>query len=378
VQALSRVRWRGGRRIGAGLDLALATGWTYAWQRSRERRAWAAARSRARNEAYQEIWGQAAAELGVEMESLGDGLFEFSGAGVAVRTERGRSPIDDQRLIAATGDKPGDYRRLSSIGVTVPRHGEYSVEDQRPALEFLAAAPGACVVKPAVDTGAGVGVTTGIRSRDDLARATLRASQAGDRLLIEEEAPGDDYRILILDGTVLDTVRRRPPLVTGDGRSRIARLVGAENRRRLAGDPLERLRMLTLDLDSLIALERQGLNPRSVPAAGRRVVLKGVVNQNAAADNETVTEPLADDLRSAALAAAGAIGLRLAGVDIVSPDPAAGGDGGPVVLEVNPHPGIHHHYAVADRERATPVAVPILRALLSEPGERAKEGSDVQ
>jgi hypothetical protein len=37
-----------------------------------------------------------------------------------------------------------------------------------------------------------------------------------------------------------------------------------------------------------------------------------------------------------------------------------------VVAEVNGTPGIHHHYHVADRANATPVAVPILERALQD------------
>jgi len=83
-------------------------------------------------------------------------------------------------------------------------------------------------------------------------------------------------------------------------------------------------------------------------------------------------EPLATTKRVAfhrlaaeAAAAARVVGLRLAGVDVIAPtlDRSLAESGG-VVLEVNCTPGLHHHYLVADREGATRVAVPILRALL--------------
>jgi glutathione synthase/RimK-type ligase-like ATP-grasp enzyme len=60
-----------------------------------------------------------------------------------------------------------------------------------------------------------------------------------------------------------------------------------------------------------------------------------------------------------------AIGLRLAGVDVIAESittslAASGG----VLLEVNGGPGLHHHYLVSDPNGATDVCTPILgRAL---------------
>jgi D-alanine-D-alanine ligase-like ATP-grasp enzyme len=54
-------------------------------------------------------------------------------------------------------------------------------------------------------------------------------------------------------------------------------------------------------------------------------------------------------------------------VDVVAPDigrSLASSNG--VVLEVNPIPGLQHHYNVADPEAATAVAVPVLEALFAQ------------
>jgi D-alanine-D-alanine ligase-like ATP-grasp enzyme len=70
------------------------------------------------------------------------------------------------------------------------------------------------------------------------------------------------------------------------------------------------------------------------------------------------------------------VGLRLAGVDVITPDASRPlEEAGGVVAEVNGTPGIHHHYHVADRANATPVAVPILERALQQ-NERAQPSSD--
>lgn len=71
--------------------------------------------------------------------------------------------------------------------------------------------------------------------------------------------------------------------------------------------------------------------------------------------------------------AARASRLRLAGVDLVTPDRTRPlGEMSGAVLEVNGTPGLHYHYQVADLDQATPVAVPILDALLSAADPRAQ------
>jgi D-alanine-D-alanine ligase-like ATP-grasp enzyme len=59
---------------------------------------------------------------------------------------------------------------------------------------------------------------------------------------------------------------------------------------------------------------------------------------------------------------------RLAGVDVVTTDPSQSlADSGGVLLDVNPQPGIHHHYIyITDADhRNHPVAVRLLESLLA-------------
>src|SRR5439155_20911874 len=88
-------------------------------------------------------------------------------------------------------------------------------------------------------------------------------------------------------------------------------------------------------------------------------------NDNRIEDTETIREGLAPALVDASRRAASAVGLRVAGVDVITPDASKPlEEAGGVVAEVNGTPGIHHHYHVADAANATPVAVPILERVL--------------
>jgi len=160
-------------------------------------------------------------------------------------------------------------------------------------------------------------------------------------------------------------VHRLPPHVTGDGRSSVRALVRAENLRRLAAAGDAGLPLVTANLDMLLTLARAGLSPSSVPGDGLRLAVKTVTNQGGPDDNHTVTAPVSEALVSEVRRAAAALGVRLAGVDLITTDlgrPLA--ESGGVVIEVNAGPGLHHHYHVADRAGATRVCVPVLDRLL--------------
>jgi len=117
------------------------------------------------------------------------------------------------------------------------------------------------------------------------------------------------------------------------------------NRERAAGGYAVAQTVVLLDRDLRHTLAADGLRARSVPAAGRVVLLKGVVNDNAAADNSDARAEVCDAIVASGRRAAAAVGVRLAGVDVITPNPHLDMQtGGGAVLEVNTTPGYHMHY----------------------------------
>jgi cyanophycin synthetase len=315
------------------------------------------------------IWDEAAARLGAEVRDREGGKLEIGKGESWVTIQLHVTAVDDEAALGRALDKAGSHRLLAAAGVAVPEQISFDLADLEPARRALEAG-GAWVVKPAGGTSSGQGTTTGIRTPDDLQRAAVRATRSGGGLLLERQAPGEEYRLLLLDGEPIGAVRRFPPCVTGDGHSSIGELVLAANRDRLAAKGEAGLKIITLDLDALLALEQAGLSPASVPAEGQHVPIKGSRSQAGAVDVETVPlSDLSDELVAEAVAATEAVGLRLAGIDLATPDlgtsmAAAGG----AVIEINGTPGLHYHYLVRDPDRAERVAVPILERLLANAG----------
>jgi cyanophycin synthetase len=100
---------------------------------------------------------------------------------------------------------------------------------------------------------------------------------------------------------------------------------------------------------------------------GEEFAVQTVTNDNRIEDTETIRDGLHPELVDASRRAALAVGLRVAGVDVITPDASQPLEqSGGVVAEVNGTPGIHHHYHVADKANATPVAVPILERALQD------------
>jgi cyanophycin synthetase len=310
------------------------------------------------------VWKEAAAEIDATIRSLGHDVYEITRRNHRVRVFQNYTPLDDPVTLRVAGNKSIVHRLLRERGLPTPTHVEFAWGSIDKATEFLERHDGLCVVKPACDTGAGHGVTTSVRSKLDLARATLTAAGYSRELLIERQIPGDNYRLLYLDGKLLDVVRRRPPTLLGNGRATVRKLVKRENARRLRQGIEASQFLLSLDRDVMLTLAQQGLTLRSVPVAGARIQLKTATNENTADENDSARHLLCDSQINSGRLAVATVGARLAAVDIITADPTSplSGDNG-VILEVNTTPGFYYHYHRCGS--GCPVAVHVLKQLLT-------------
>lgn len=315
-----------------------------------------------RAEFYDRAWREAAEALGAEARVVGREILEITLGERRTRVLNSMTTADDPVTLRLANDKTTVHRLFSMHGLPVPDHVEFTLKSLEHAERFMERVGGLVVVKAARATGAGQGVTTGIRTRSQLKNAALHAAVYSTELLIERQVPGRVYRLLFAGGTLIDTVLRNRPTVVGNGRSTVRELVSEENDSRLRqGEGAQAL--LHIDLDMKVTLARQALSMRFIPADGAEVVVKSVTNDNAPRDNESANNVLCEPIIDACRQAIDAIGIRLAGVDVVTADPSKPlHESGGVILEINASPGYHYHYHRRDVGAA--VAVPILAMLL--------------
>jgi cyanophycin synthetase len=319
---------------------------------------------------YDEVWRDAAEHCGASIVSRGEHAFEIHRGERMLNVCCNTTDLDSDDTLELAGNKPAVHRLLLSHGLPTPHFVEFGLGTLSRALEFLASTRvtgSACVVKPARDTGGGHGVTTGITSPFELAWALAAALPLGGHFLIEQQVAGENYRLLYLDGKLVDAILRGSPQVVADGRSTVADLLDRLNADRVSRGLEGSQVLVTRDLDLRRTLARQGLQPGSVPPAGNRVILKTVINENSADDNESVRDRMSPSIIEAGMRAASLVGARLAGVDVVTTDISRSlSETGGVILEVNTTPGFHYHYH--NRSGRCPVARHVLNAVLNAPG----------
>lgn len=288
---------------------------------------------------------QAGVVRGIPFRRLTDGSLVQFGWGVHQRRIQA-AEVDATSAIAESiaQDKELTKQLLVSIGVPVPGGGSVDeIEDAWKIMQTLAAP---VVVKPR-DGSQGRGVTVDVQNREQLEAAWEAAYEISSDVIVERYIPGDDYRLLVVDGKLVAAARRDPPQVIGDGRLTVRELVEQINHDPRRGDghatPLTRIR---LDAIAIARLGLQGLTADSVPDAGRKVVLRNNANLSTGGTATDVTDDVHPEVAARAVEAARMIGLHICGVDVVCrtvarPLEAQGGG----IVEVNAAPGLRMHLA---------------------------------
>jgi cyanophycin synthetase len=231
-------------------------------------------------------------------------------------------------------------RHLRALGLPVPDQAVAATPEAAEAAARQIGYP--LVVKPLRGKQAG-GVSVGVADAAQLRSAFARAQAADDPVLLETFVPGSTCRLLVLGGRCVAALAITPPQVVGDGQRSVAALIEAENRDpRRNGFCLDPIK--TDDGDLQVALARAGLSLADVPAASTAVTLRTSANVAVGGVHRDVTDEVHPSHRALAERATAAIGLEVAGIDVVSLDIAQPCEAaGTRIIEVNARPGLAMH-----------------------------------
>ncbi|WP_132998884.1 cyanophycin synthetase [Luteimonas arsenica] len=254
-------------------------------------------------------------------------------------------------------DKEETNRILASLGLPVPR--QELVSRQTDALKAAKKLGGPVVLKP-YNGNHGRGITINITGDDEIREAFTAAQEHSRSVIVETFQPGDDHRLLVVNGELVAATRRTPGHVVGDGRSSIAALVEVVNQDPRRGVGHEKvLTRLELDREAGLMMERVGYVAESVPKDGEVVYLRSTANLSTGGTATDVTDVIHPDNREMAVRAVRAIGLDVGGVDFISPDITESYRRiGGAICEVNAAPGFRMHVAPSEgtpRDAAGPV-----------------------
>ncbi len=200
------------------------------------------------------------------------------------------------------------------------------------------------VVKP-FNGNQGKGVRINLTTEEQVKKAFFEACKYSSGIIIEKFVHGNDYRVLVVDGKVRAVAQRLPAMVTGDGAHTIKELVDIVNDDPLRGDEHEKaLTRIQLSEAELSVLESKGLTVDYIPAKGEKVTLRENGNISTGGTAIDCTDIIHPDNAEIAVNAANAIGIDIAGIDMVAEDISKSihySIG--AVIEVNTAPGIRMH-----------------------------------
>lgn len=250
-------------------------------------------------------------------------------------------------------DKALTKRLLANAGIPTPQ-GDLAAS---PAQAWqIAQRLGVPVVVKPLDGNRARGVSLDLVDQASIEAAWQLAKREGTQVLVERCIRGHEHRVLVVGHQVVAATRGETLGVVGDGQSTVAELVEAQinqHPRCLVDMTLERIE-LSQNAKILVELQRQQLQPESVPAAGQEVLLLRTGNLTV-----DCTDEVHPDVAHHAIMAARTIGLDIAGIDMVLQDirqPML--EQGGAIVEVNAGPSLLMHlYPVHGQPRAVGEAI---------------------
>lgn len=264
-----------------------------------------------------------------------------------------------------------DYARrvFQAVGLPVPTYERvYRAEDAVAAARRIGFP---VVVKPN-GGNMGIAVSVGMKTDREVRDAFERTRRFGRSALVEQYVSGADYRMLVINGKLEAAAKRVPAHVVGNGVHTIEELVDEANQdpRRGAAQRGQWTR-LEFDDQSERLLAELGYHRNSIAREGEIIYLRRIANTSAGGTAIDVTDQVHPENREIAERAAMAIGLDVAGVDllvqdITQPMRAQGG----VICEINSRPGIRKHLWPAEG-RPRDVIAPIVEMLFPQ-GSRSR------
>jgi cyanophycin synthetase len=269
------------------------------------------------------------------------------------------------------GDKSLTSRLLAAAGLPVPRSETVRTEDEAVAAARRIGFP--VVVKP-LDGNHGRGVGLDLRDEDAVKGWFPRARAESRRgvLQVESFVTGNDYRVLVVGGTMVAVAQRIPAHVTGDGRRTVKELVEITNEDPRRGIGHEKvLTKIKIDDAAVELLTKQGYSLDDVPDDGALVKLAETGNMSTGGISIDRTWEAHEENVEIAEEAAQVTGLDVAGIDFLTPDisqPVR--ETGGAIVEVNAAPGFRMHTHPTEGEPQY-VAKPVLDVLFP-PGTPAR------
>jgi len=205
------------------------------------------------------------------------------------------------------------------------------------------------VIKPTGLTG-GHGVVVGIDTLDKAKEAFKFAKEATQdrvreewqqKIMIQEQISGEDYRLLVINGHLEIATKRIPAFIVGDGKHTIEELIDITNTdpRRDVTNPTHTLKPIKIDEPLKSYIKDQKLTLTSIPKKEQKVNVRKVASMSQGGITEDFTDRVGPEIKAIVESIASSIHAFTLGVDVMCKDlskPLTKENG--AILEVNTMP----------------------------------------
>ncbi|WP_279480034.1 N-acetylglutaminylglutamine synthetase [Aureimonas sp. SK2] len=287
----------------------------------------------------------------VEILDAKGGFFRLTYGGRTLRCRESLSELTSAVALSICDDKSVTRRLVEEAGVAVPE--QIVAGDDEAAIEAFLARHGSVVVKPARGEQ-GRGIAVGLETLDHVKAAIDIARRECDRVLVESCFSGEDLRLVVIDFKLVAAAIRRPPCITGDGRSTARELIERLSRRRAAATSGES--KVPLDSETERTLRAAGFGWDDVVPEGVNVTVRRTANLHTGGTIHDVTDIVHPRLVEAAVAAARAIDIPVCGIDFMIKDAR---EEAYVFIEANERPGLANHEPQPTAERFVDLLFPL-------------------
>jgi GNAT-family acetyltransferase (TIGR03103 family) len=262
------------------------------------------------------------------------GLFTLTLGSKTISCRESLSDLTTAVAMTKCDDKRLTRKLLAKENIRVPAQIRYT--DLETAVSFMEEYQ-AVVVKPARGEQ-GEGISVGLTDPRDLKTAIEKAENVCTDVILEELAPGQDLRVIVINYEVVAAAVRRPPVIRGTGTHTMKELIKTYNRRRMAATGGES--RIPMDGETRRCLAEQGLEEDTVLNKDTEVTVRKTANLHTGGTIHDVTDELHPELANAAVAAARCLEIPVTGLDFIVPD-VRGKDY--VIIEANERPGLANH-----------------------------------
>lgn len=298
----------------------------------------------------------------VEVTDAEGSFFRLTYGGRTIHCRESLSELTSAVAMSICDDKAVTRRVVERAGVRVPEQIEAGDRDR--LVDFLQR-HGSVVVKPARGEQ-GRGVAVGLDTIEAVERAVANARVISDRVLVEQCAPGEDLRLVMIDYRLVAAATRQSARIVGDGRSTIRMLIEHQSRRRAAATGGESRIPLDDETERCVRLAGFGLD--DVPPAGQEVRVRKTANLHTGGTIHDVTDQVHPALVEAAIKVARAIQIPVVGVDFMVRSPHQPDY---MFIEANERPGLANHEPQPTAERFIDLLFPQSIAASARPTIRA-------